>query len=162
MRRALVLLLTLSIAWGLAAPGAPRAQEESPKAVDFDVESLEIEGASGTHRFTVEVARTPEQLARGLMDRRALADESGMLFDLGWERSISMWMKDTYIPLDMLFVGAAGRIRAVHENAEPLSHESINPGVRVRAVLEVNAGTAARLGIETGDLVRHSLFGTAR
>lgn len=127
-------------------------------AADFGRTRVEIETAAGRHAFAVELASTAEQLTQGLMFRRTLDAEAGMLFDFGRTQPVAMWMKNTVIPLDMLFIGADGHIIHVAEHAVPGSLEPLGPSQPVRAVLEVNAGTARRLGIRPGDRVRHALF----
>ncbi|MGH6842342.1 MAG: DUF192 domain-containing protein, partial [Methylocella sp.] len=83
----------------------------------------------------------------------------GMLFDFATERPVTMWMKNTFLPLDMIFIGRAGKVVGLAENTEPLSKKIIPSGAPAYAVLEVNAGTAARIGMRIGDSVRHPLFG---
>src|SRR5262249_29729412 len=112
-----------------------------------------------SHRFTVELARTSEERAVGLMFRTAMAPERGMLFAYDREQPVSMWMKNTFIPLDMLFIRADGRIANIAEWTTPRSLDEIASKGPVKAVLELNGGTAARLGLKPGDQVRHSLFG---
>jgi len=112
-----------------------------------------VESATGPHKFAVEVATTPEQHEQGLMFRRSMAADAGMLFDFGTPAPQTFWMKNTLIPLDMLFVGADGRIVNIHERAVPLSTDMIPSAGPVRAVVELNGGTAARLGIRPGDRV---------
>jgi len=138
--RAAVLVLALL----LALPAA--ALEQSP---------LAIEAATGRHAFTVELAATPQEKARGLMYRRELAADAGMLFVYPDDGPVSMWMKNTFLPLDMLFLAADGRIVFIAVDTVPGSLEPISAGQNVRAVLELNAGTALRLGIAVGDRVRH-------
>ncbi len=121
-------------------------------------EPLAIVTRGGRHAFTVEVARNDADRAQGLMYRRSLAPDRGMLFDFGRVQPISMWMQNTYIPLDMIFIRADGTIARIAENAEPLSTRTIPSGEPVLAVLEVPGGTAARLGIRPGDRVEHPLF----
>ncbi len=111
-------------------------------------------------RFHVWVASTPVEFTRGLMFVKALPDDAGMLFGLGNEREISMWMRNTFIPLDILFVDASGKIVKLHENAEPLSLDHISSGQAVYAVLELPGGAARTRGIQPGDSVRHVYFGT--
>jgi uncharacterized protein len=132
------------------------AQEALSPAVRL--EALEIVTSSGAHPFSVEVMGTEEERERGLMFRQFLAPERGMLFDFKTERVVLMWMKNTYLPLDMISISRAGKVVAIAENAAPLSEKIISSGVPAFAVLEVNAGTAARIGLRIGDLVRHPIF----
>jgi len=127
----------------------------------FAKSSLVIDAAAGPQRFTVELARSPEQQQQGLMFRQSLAADAGMLFDFGDTRPATFWMKNTLIPLDMLFIAADGHVADIHERAVPLSEAAIESKVPVRAVLELNGGSVARLGIRRGDLVHHAIFGTA-
>ncbi|MCB5177520.1 MULTISPECIES: DUF192 domain-containing protein [Microvirga] len=108
--------------------------------------------------FQVEVARTEADRAQGLMFRRSMPADQGMLFDFGRVEPVSMWMQNTYLPLDMLFVRPDGSIARIAANTEPLSTRTIPSGEPVLAVLELNAGTAARLGIKAGDRIEHPLF----
>jgi uncharacterized protein len=124
-----------------------------------NLESLEIVSKSGVHVFSVEVMRTPEDRAKGLMYRRELPEGRGMLFDFSPEQPVSMWMKNTYISLDMIFIGADGRIARIAENTTPESEAIIPAGRPVRGVLEVIAGTTKKYGIAPGDRVAHPLFG---
>ncbi|GJE19179.1 DUF192 domain-containing protein [Methylobacterium marchantiae] len=124
------------------------------------VEPLEITGKGGRHSFSVEVMRDDESRSRGLMFRRSMAPEHGMLFDFQKVERVAMWMKNTYLPLDMLFIRPDGSIARVAANTEPLSTKVIPSGEPVLAVLELNAGTTARLGIKAGDRVEHAMFGS--
>ena len=119
---------------------------------------LEIATKSGVHVFSVEMATTEEEKTTGLMYRKELPDGKGMLFDFSPEQQVSMWMKNTYIPLDMIFISADGRILRIAENTEPLSTKIISSGGPAKGVLEVIAGTAQKYGIRPGDLVAHPLF----
>jgi len=110
------------------------------------------------HGLSVEVMRTEAEREHGLMGRRYLPPDRGMLFQFDSERSIMMWMKDTYIPLDMIFISRAGVVTHIHENAEPLSEAVIPSYGPVLGVLEVNAGYARQIGLKPGDLVRHDMF----
>ncbi|HEX8166853.1 MAG TPA: DUF192 domain-containing protein [Beijerinckiaceae bacterium] len=121
-------------------------------------EPLTVVTASGRHAFQVEVARDDASRAQGLMYRRSLAPDRGMLFDFKRVEPVSMWMQNTYVSLDMLFIRPDGTVARVAENTEPLSTRTIPSGEPVLAVLEVVAGTAARLGIKAGDKVEHPLF----
>ena len=119
---------------------------------------LEIVTKSGVHVFSVEMATTEEEKTTGLMYRKELPDGKGMLFDFSPEQQVSMWMKNTYISLDMIFIRADGRILRIAENTEPLSTKIISSGGPAKAVLEVIAGTAQKYGIQPGDRVAHPLF----
>jgi hypothetical protein len=119
---------------------------------------LEIVTKNGVHVFSVEMATTEEEKTTGLMYRKELPDGKGMLFDFSPEQPVSMWMKNTYIPLDMIFIRADGRILRIAENTEPLSTKIISSGGPAKGVLEVIAGTAQKYGIKPGDLVAHPLF----
>ena len=123
-----------------------------------DLQPLEIATKSGVHIFGVEMAITPEEQAKGLMFRRELAEKQGMLFDFHREQPTSFWMKNTYVSLDMIFIRADGRILRIAENTVPLSEALVPSGGPVRAVLEVVAGTAKKLGIVPGDRVTHPIF----
>lgn len=138
--------------WGRDDP-APHASAEPS-----GLERLTIGTRDGAVDLAVEVAETPEQQARGLMYRQSLAPGAGMLFDFGPSRVVTMWMKNTYIPLDMLFIDERGIVARIVRNTEPLSSAVISSGVPVRAVLEINAGAAERLGLRPGDRVDHPIF----
>jgi uncharacterized protein len=129
-------------------------------AVAADEQTLEIVTRSGVHSFTVELAATDEARSKGLMYRRELPEGRGMLFDFKQDQNAAMWMKNTYIPLDMIFIRADGRIQRIAENTRPESEKIITAGAPVRAVLEVIGGTARKLGIRAGDRVAHPLFRT--
>ena len=123
------------------------------------LEKLEFVTHSGVHAFSVEVMRTPAEHARGLMFRRYLPDDRGMLFDFGKVEPVQMWMKNTYIPLDMVFVGRGGEVVSIAADAEPMSERIIPSGGPVLGVVELNAGAAAKIGLAVGDSVRHPMFG---
>jgi uncharacterized protein len=127
----------------------------------FPTSELTIVSATGPHRFKVELAETPAQMTQGLMFRTSLAPDAGMLFDYKQPITATMWMRNTLIPLDMLFVDARGRIVNIHQRAVPQSLDVIAAAAPVRAVIELNGGTASRLGIEPGDRVVHPIFGNA-
>lgn len=122
------------------------------------VQPLEIVTKAGVHVFSVEMATTDEEKTTGLMYRKELADGKGMLFDFSPEQEVSMWMKNTYISLDMIFIRADGRILRIAENTEPLSTKIIPSRGLAKGVLEVIAGTAQKYGIAPGDRVAHPLF----
>lgn len=143
---------SLVLLFGGIAPGSAQAP------VAFEKSELTIEKGEGTHRFDVELAISPQQKARGLMFRREMAPDAGMLFIYDRDSVITMWMRNTYLPLDMLFIAADGRIAHIAARTVPLSERTISSRARVRAVLELNAGTARRLGIAVGDRVIHPAF----
>ncbi len=146
--RAAAALLALSLGCGLAANPTQAA----------DMQTLEIVTKSGVKVFNVEIARTTEERERGLMYRKELPDGQGMLFDFSPQQEVSMWMKNTYVSLDMIFIQADGRILRIAENTKPLSERIISSGGPVKAVLEVVAGTARKDGIAAGDRVAGPLF----
>lgn len=141
----LCVLAGVAAAAGVASPAAGQG-------------TLEIASKSGVHVFSVELALTNEQRARGLMHRKHLPEGHGMLFDFSPGQEVSMWMQNTYIPLDMIFIRADGRIHRIVENTEPMSTRVISSGGPVHAVLEINAGVAKKLGIALGDIVSHPIF----
>ncbi|MBC7952830.1 MAG: DUF192 domain-containing protein [Rhodospirillaceae bacterium] len=135
------------------------AQAQGQGISSFPRSKVEIVTPSGArHGFTVEVATTYEQLSQGLMYRRTMAADAGMLFDFGEDKPVSMWMKNTLIPLDMVFVARDGRVLGVAQRTVPGSLEVISSPGPVRGVLEINGGTADRLGIRAGDRLIHPLF----
>jgi uncharacterized protein len=152
-RRCFMLLLALL----LLVPAAGLWAQAEP----FPTAELTIQTAGGPQKFTIELATSPAQLAQGLMFRRSLAPDAGMLFDFQNPLVATMWMKNTLIPLDMLFVDEHGRIVNIHERAVPGSLAPIAAAAPVRAVIELNGGTAARLGIRPGDRVIFPIFGNA-
>jgi uncharacterized protein len=135
----------------LALVGLANAAETSP---------LTIDTAKGAQHFTVELATTPAQMELGLMYRQSLPADAGMLFVYPSEQTVAFWMKNTLIPLDMLFIGADGRIRHIEERAVPLTETPISSVYPVKAVLEVNGGTVERLDIHPGDVVHSAALGT--
>jgi len=120
---------------------------------------LVIQTAKGPQRFRVELADNDQSRARGMMFRTSMAPDAGMLFDFKQEQMASFWMRNTLLPLDMLFIRADGTILNIHQRAIPRDETGINSAGPVRAVLEVNGGTASRLGIKPGDKVEHAIFG---
>ncbi|MGL5736087.1 MAG: DUF192 domain-containing protein [Beijerinckiaceae bacterium] len=143
----------LLAAWGALSLALPAAAQEA-------LERLVITTAGGkAHAFMVEVMRNDQERARGLMFRRSMPADRGMLFDFKREENVSMWMQNTYIPLDMLFIRKDGTIHRIAENTEPLSTATIPSGGPVYSVLEINGGESARRGIKAGDRVSHAIFG---
>jgi uncharacterized protein len=133
----------------------------APPSAAQSLEPLVIISGDSRFEFSVEIADTPAARSRGLMYRRSMPANQGMLFDFERDEMVSMWMRNTYISLDMLFIRKDGTIARIAEHTEPLSERTISSGEPVRSVLELNAGTASRLGISAGDRVEHQLF-TAR
>ena len=127
-------------------------------ALALDPGELVIDAASGQHRFTIELASTDGERARGLMFRRAMQPDHGMLFDFQKPQPVAFWMKNTPLPLDMLFIDEAGIVVQIAADTVPYSETPIPSEEPIRAVLEVNAGTAKRLGITAGAKVRHPIF----
>jgi uncharacterized membrane protein (UPF0127 family) len=142
----------VAVLLALAAPSASAGEMTYARA------ELWIETAQARHRFEVELAETPEQMARGLMFRTELADDAGMLFDYERPRLVAMWMKNTLIPLDMLFIDEDGTISRIEAWTTPLSLETIPSGGPARAVLELKGGITERLGIEPDDRIVHPDF----
>ena len=138
-------------------PAASRAQSQQP-AAGSGLEQLVIVSGGTRHAFQVEVMRTPEQRAKGLMYRNYMPADRGMLFDFAASEPVAMWMQNTYISLDMLFIRANGTIARIAERTEPLSTRTIPSGEPVLSVLEINGGVSRQLGIKPGDKVEHALF----
>jgi uncharacterized membrane protein (UPF0127 family) len=136
----------------------PRAQSTD---VQFKRSSLTIVASGHDLKFEVDLATNDAERSHGLMFRKQLGAYEGMLFDFHQEMQVSFWMKNTLIPLDMVFIAADGTVKHVHANAVPLSTEAIPSRYPVRAVLEINGGSAALLGIKPGDKVKHPIFGNA-
>ena len=145
-RASACLCVLLLAAWSIASASAAEEQ------------TLEIVTRNGVHTFIVEVAVNDEERERGLMFRRELPEGRGMLFDFKHDMNATMWMKNTYISLDMIFILADGRIQRIAENTTPESTAIIAAGAPVRAVLEVIGGTAKKLGIRAGDRVASPLL----
>ena len=144
--------------WVVAVAAVAIFAFAGPGAQAASVQPLEIVTKNGVQVFSVEMATTEQEKETGLMYRKELADGKGMLFDFSPEQEVSMWMKNTYISLDMIFIRADGRILRIAENTEPLSTKIIPSGGLAKGVLEVSAGTAKKYGIEPGDRVGHPLF----
>jgi uncharacterized membrane protein (UPF0127 family) len=157
MLRRSILSALAALAAGRAAaqPGVDRPQPRLP------TERMVIVGRDGRrHDFTVEMALTPEQQTIGLMFRTEVLPNEGMIFDWGAPRESSMWMRNTLVPLDMLFIAADGRIHRIAERTVPLSLTPIGSGGPVRATLELQGGITERLDIRVGDRVLHRMFGS--
>lgn len=168
MKRAAILCLALLLGCGrdsdpapaasrsTAASEKPAAQEKAAREKDESAPQPEVvfETPDGELRVKVEVVSTPALIQRGLMHRRHLAPDRGMLFVFGSDRVRSFWMKNTLIPLDMLFVRSDLSIAGIERDTVPLSLKSRSVGIPTRYVLEVNGGWTARHGIEAGDQLR--------
>ncbi len=157
MRSDFLRLAFALIVAGVAAACAKQGDAEPEEAARTP---LVIETSQGArHAFEVEIADDPREQSKGLMFRTSLGAREGMLFDHGSSpRVISMWMKNTYISLDMAFIDQQGVIVTIAEHTTPHSLDSISSGRPVSAVLEVNAGTFETLGIDVGDRVEHEMF----
>ncbi|WP_375569933.1 DUF192 domain-containing protein [Ahrensia marina] len=145
LRTAISFVVPMLLA-GLFWAGAAWAFEES---------SLSVETSTGSHQFTIEIARTPQEQGLGLMHRRELAPDFAMLFPFAQAREASFWMRDTYVSLDMVFIAEDGVVHRIERGTEPLSLRSVHSRGPVIAVLEFVAGTADRIGLEPGDTVIH-------
>lgn len=128
------------------------------KSPSFELSLLQIETTSGIYKYTVELAENARQKSYGLQFREKLEPGTGMLFNFKRNSVINMWMKNTLISLDMIFILENGRIQYVAEGTTPKSLNIVTSGQKAWAVLEVAAGTASRLGLKAGDLVKHDIF----
>lgn len=144
---ALTLLLSLMFAAGAPALAQLPANPQGPTV------ELSIVSGEKTHTFQVEVADTPAETELGLMNRSEMARDHGMIFDFGDPRPVSMWMKNTLIPLDMVFIAPDGKVLRIETNTEPFSTKIIPSEGTISAVLELNAGQADKIGLKRGDKV---------
>jgi uncharacterized protein len=150
-----LVLAAAAVYINLANPFGLSRKAESEGAL----ETLVIETSAGPKTFRVEIADTPDEQSRGLMYRETMPADQGMLFVHPADGERVMWMKNTYLSLDMLFITAAGKVHSIAERTTPFSEETISSNGPVRAVLELNAGQAAANGVRAGDVVRHATFG---
>ena len=127
----------------------------SPLAACSGENRLVLHTATGDHPFTVEVVDTPESRAQGLMFRQSLAPDAGMLFDFKENREVAFWMRNTFIPLDMIFIAPNGTVETIHVNARPHDPTSIPSGKPVQFVLEIPGGRSVEIGLKPGDRVEH-------
>ncbi len=127
----------------------------APVAADCQVDRVDLRGPFGMASFSVEVADDMAERARGLMFRESMPSGAGMLFVYDRPQAVAFWMENTLIPLDMVFLDDTGTVRKVHANARPLDRTAIAGGEAVLAVLEINGGLAARIGIAEGAELRH-------
>jgi uncharacterized membrane protein (UPF0127 family) len=152
------------LALAAAFPFAAKAQTADPTGPQPELpkEKLVIVTREGTqHVFEVEMALKPEPQTVGEMFRTSIPQDGGMLFDWGFPRNVPMWMRNTLVPLDMVFINADGTIRAIAEDTTPRSLAPIDSHGPVRATLELAGGVTARLDIRVGDTVRQRIFGNA-
>ncbi len=138
--------------------GAPAYERFEALAASEKLETLLIRVSGGNVKFNVEVARTPKEQEIGLMFRRKLPKDRGMLFIYPYQSIVRMWMKNTHIPLDMVFINSKGIVKKIVERTVPFSLSVISSGEAVRAVLELNGGTSNRIGLKRGDQVIHPFF----
>lgn len=131
----------------------PLGRAQQPPLVTFKHDELTISGPSGSHKFQIELATDNTQREQGLMYRQTMAPDAGMLFIYERSQPVAMWMQNTYIPLDMLFIGADGHVVNIRQRAVPHSQENIASAGPVKEVLELNGGTVSRLDIKVGDTV---------
>jgi uncharacterized membrane protein (UPF0127 family) len=150
--RALVAAWLLAMGPVLGDVVVAAAQEVIPPGPTTE---LSVDTATGVWPFQVELADDPAERSQGLMYRKSMAPDHGMLFDMGETRPAGFWMRNTLVSLDIIFIGADGRVRTIATDAVPLSEDVIESGVPIRFVLELVAGTARRIGLEPGDTVRH-------
>ena len=127
-------------------------------ALALEKRPLTLVTSKGEHQITVEVADSSDEQRTGLMFRRSLGEDEGMIFLYEREEDVSMWMKNTYIPLDMIFVRSNGTVLRIETDTEPFSERIISSGGKVLAVIEMKAGSAARLGLKPGDKVSYPAF----
>ena len=154
--RAAGVTLALSLATACSQTSVPA--DGQPDLTPLPMEDITIDTAHGPASFHVEIADDDHEREQGLMYRRSMAADHGMLFDFNPPQAVSFWMHNTILPLDIIFVGADGHILNVAANAAPFSDENIPSQGRARAVLELNAGRAQALGIVAGDVVHHRFF----
>jgi uncharacterized membrane protein (UPF0127 family) len=146
-----IFLAALAAVLLVASPLAQAQQQQL--LTDFKHDALTITSADGPHKFQIELATDDAHREQGLMFRQSMAPDAGMLFLYDHVQPVAMWMENTYIPLDMLFIAADGRIVNIRQRAVPHSRENITSDGQVKAVLELNGGIVARLGIKPGDRV---------
>ncbi|MGF7007124.1 DUF192 domain-containing protein [Aminobacter sp. BE322] len=148
-------VVALSLAW--TSPGLAESQ---PMALPQDPDPLVAVTAKGDVSFRIEVADEPAERSMGLMFRKDLADDQGMLFVFDQTQPVGFWMKNTPLPLDLLFIGEDGKVRDIQQG-EPFSEAVIAPDEPVRFVLELKAGTAEKAGIKDGDQLKHRVIAEA-
>jgi hypothetical protein len=150
--------LVRPLCWLVVVAPLFAAGAAAPASITFEESLLTIDAADDQFEFQVELAVSPAQRSQGLMFRESLEEDRGMLFDFGKPEQAAMWMRNTYVSLDMLFIDTHGRITQIAANTQPLSDAVIASREPVRAVLELRGGISAKLGIKPGDRVIHPLF----
>jgi uncharacterized protein len=156
MRARFLVAVGLLLLAGCSRPAA----ETSP--IGLPMETITIDTDHGSQTFQVEIAADDASRERGLMFRKTMQPDHGMLFDFKIDEGVAFWMKNTILPLDMVFIRSDGTISSIAPDATPYSTQEIPSAEPVRAVLELNAGRAAALGIAPGDVVHAKAFGNAR
>jgi uncharacterized protein len=146
---------------GLLAAVSPGSADSQPMVLPTDAEPLIVDTAAGERKFSVEVADDAGERSRGLMFRETMDEDHGMLFVFEEQRPVGFWMKNTPMPLDLVFISEDGTVKAVLKG-EPYSEAVISPGVPVHFVLELKAGIAAKSGIDDGSKVRHRAISAVR
>ena len=134
------------------------ADGQAPQTILQPLEELTVQTRSGEYKFTVEVADEPHERSTGLMFREEMASNHGMLFDFGRTEIVAMWMKNTPLSLDMIFISSDGTVRHVARNTVPYSTDIITSNVPVSHVLEINSGVGKLIGLGIGDRIEHRLF----
>lgn len=148
-RCSFVALIAFAAMSSTSASSRPRGPSTEP---------LDIVTSSGVRHFTVEIADTDATRERGLMFRKRMPANRGMLFDFGTPQSVTFWMKNTLIPLDMVFIGEDGRVVSIARDAKPMSEALIPSGGPILGVLELRGGRAGEIGVKPGDKVRERIF----
>jgi uncharacterized membrane protein (UPF0127 family) len=139
---------------------SPVRAGEAPMILSTDPTPLVVDGANGSHSFSIEIANTPQEQEQGLMYRQQMPDDHGMLFAFEQSEPLAFWMKNTPMPLDLVFVSSRGEVKAVRHGT-PFSTDIISPNEPVRFVLELKAGMAEKAGISDGVVMRHPVIEAA-
>jgi uncharacterized membrane protein (UPF0127 family) len=154
--------LAATVLFAACAPGAMAAVRtpdcEGVTPVPGPTEPLIAVTAKGRTAFSVEIAANDDERERGLMCRRTLAPDKGMLFDFQTPRQVAFWMKNTLIPLDIVYIRQDGRVLSIARNAMPLDERPLPSGGETLGVLELAGGRAAQIGLRPGDRIEHRIF----
>lgn len=157
---AAVLAMLLALFAASSLTGAPQAAAQQRAMQKLETEMVTAVTARGRFDFVTEIADQPSELASGLMFRQSMAPNEGMLFDFGRSRLVTMWMKNTPLSLDMVFIRSDGTVARIEERTEPFSERTISSGEPVSHVLELRGGVARMIGLKPGDRLEHSSFGS--